>query len=42
MGYYYGFVSSIGYLRLDSVGLLVYDGMEQYLGHQYYTMGPSR
>jgi len=29
----YGFASSVGHPRTDSVGLLVYDGMRIYPGH---------
>jgi hypothetical protein len=42
MGHYYRFTSSVGHPRLDSVGLLVHDGMQQYQGHRYCTTGPSR
>jgi hypothetical protein len=39
-GHGYDFTSSVSHPRLDSVGLLVYDGMWQCLGHQYYTTSP--
>jgi hypothetical protein len=39
--HHYGFASSMGDSRLDSVRLLVYDGMQQYSRHRYFTMGPT-
>jgi hypothetical protein len=36
-GHGYDFASSVGHLRLDSVGLLVYDGMHTYLGPVLYS-----
>jgi hypothetical protein len=41
-GYDYGFTSSVGHPRSDSVGLLVYDSMHTYQGHQCCITGPSR
>jgi hypothetical protein len=32
-GYGYGFANNVGHPRLDSVELLVYDGVRTYLGH---------
>jgi hypothetical protein len=39
-GHGYGFASSVGHLRSDSVWLLVYDNMHTYLGHQCCIIGP--
>jgi hypothetical protein len=40
-GHGYGFASSAGYPRSDSVGLLVYNGMRTYSGHQCSIIGLS-
>jgi hypothetical protein len=37
----YGFVGSVGHSRSDSIGLLVYDGMCTYPGHQCCITGLS-
>jgi hypothetical protein len=40
-GYSYGFASSVGHPRLDSVELLIYDGMRIYPRHWCYITGLS-
>jgi hypothetical protein len=40
-GHSYNFVSSVGHLKSDLVGLLVYDGTCTYLGHRCCITGPS-
>ncbi len=42
VGHNYGFASSVGHPRSDSVGLLVYDGMRTYPGHRSCIIGSSR
>jgi hypothetical protein len=40
-GHIYGFVSNVGDLRSNSIGLLAYGDMHTYLGHQCCIIGPS-
>jgi hypothetical protein len=40
-GHGYSFVCSVGNSRSNSAGLLVYDGMRTYPGHQCCIIGPS-
>jgi hypothetical protein len=39
-GHGYSFASNVGHLRLNSIGLLVYDGMRTYSGHLCCITGP--
>jgi hypothetical protein len=41
-GHGYGFASSVGHPRTDSVELLVYDGMRTYPEHRCCITGPTR
>jgi hypothetical protein len=40
-GHDYGFANSVGHLRLNSIELLVYEGMRRYPRHWYCITGPS-
>lgn len=42
VGHHYNFASSVSDLRSDSIGLLMHDGMRQYLEYEYCTTNPSR
>jgi hypothetical protein len=41
-GHVYDFASSVGHLRSDFVGLLVYDSMHTYPGHRCCILDLSR